>query len=190
MIVEIVAVCLLAKLKRFQLRYLFRTWTFYPILLIQCALVVFQASLFFRQYVFVRFIPYTEMAVILSFLFAMFAFRLYTPAIIGSASIGVGTLLNKLVIAQNAGTMPVYPTLSYLTGYVTPEMVASLDSLHSLGGPETKLKFLSDYIDYGYCILSPGDVLIHLFACIMLYALIKAVNARYGDHSGNQYQEV
>jgi hypothetical protein len=183
MIVEIIAVCLLAKFKRFKLHYLFRTWTFYPILLMQCVLVVFQASLFFRQYVFVRFVPYTEMAVILSFLFALLAFKLYTPAIVGSASIGVGTLLNKLVIAGNAGKMPVYPTLSYLTGYVTPEMLTSLDSLHSMGGPETKLKFLSDYIDFGYCILSPGDLLIHLFACIMLYALIKAVNARYGNQS-------
>lgn len=181
MIIEIIIVCLLAKLKRFQLHYLFRAWTFYPILLMQCVLVVFQASLFFRQYMFVRFVPYTEMAVIFSFIFALFAFKLYTPAILGSISIGVGTLLNKLVIAQNAGKMPVYPTLSYLTGYVTPEMLTSLDSLHSLGNPETKLKFLSDYIDYGYCILSPGDVFIHLFACIMLFELIKAVNARYGN---------
>lgn len=183
MVIEMIVVCLFAKFKRLHLRHLFRTWTFYPILLMQCVLVVFQASLFFRYYAFVRFVPYTEMAVILSFLFALFAFKLYTPAIVGSASIGAGTLLNKLVIAENAGKMPVYPSLSYLTGYVTPEMVGSLDSLHFIGGPETKLRFLSDYIDYGYCILSPGDLLIHLFACIMLYALIKAVNARYGSQS-------
>ncbi|NLV57665.1 MAG: DUF5317 domain-containing protein [Clostridiales bacterium] len=183
MVVEAIIVCLLAKMRRYKLRYLFRTWTFYPILLMQCGLVVLQASLFFRQYIFVPFVPYTEMAVILSFIFALLAFRLYTPAIVGSASIGVGTLLNKLVIAQNAGKMPVYPSLSYLTGYVTPEMVASMDNLHSVGGPEAKLAFLADYIDYGYCILSPGDVFIHLFACIIFYALIKAVNARYGDQS-------
>ena len=180
MVIEIIIVCLLAKLKRFKLRYLFRTWTFYPILLAQAVLVVFQASIFFRWYVFVRFVPYTEMAVILSFLCAMFAFQLYKPAMLGSASIVAGTLLNKVAIAQNAGKMPVYPTLSYLTGYVTPDMLASLDSLHTMGGADTKVKFLTDFIDYGYSILSPGDVFIHLFACIMLYALIRAVNERYG----------
>ncbi|HNX61981.1 MAG TPA: DUF5317 family protein, partial [Candidatus Limiplasma sp.] len=69
--------------------------------------------------------------------------------------------------------------LSYLTGYVTPEIVKTGDSLHVLGGPETHLRFLTDYIDFGYCILSPGDVLIHLFVCILLYSLIRAVNLRY-----------
>ena len=76
--------------------------------------------------------------------------------------------------------MPVYPTLSYLTGYIRPELFSLPGSLHVLGGEGTKLAFLSDYIDYGYCILSVGDVFIHLYACIMLYALIKAVNLRYG----------
>jgi len=181
MIIEIILVCLLAKLKRFQLHYLFRTWTFYPIILMQCVLLVFQMSIFMRSSLFIQFVPYTEMAMILSFLFAMIAFKLYRPAVIGSASILLGTLLNKLVIAQNGGKMPVYPTLSYLTGYITPQMLNSWDSLHILGGPGTKLWFLTDYIDYGYCILSLGDVFIHLFVCIMLYELIKAVNIHYGN---------
>ena len=180
MVIEMIFVCLLAKWKRFHLRYLFRTWTFYSILIVQCFLVVFQASIFFRSYVFLRFVPYVELAVILSFAFAIFAYRLYRPAIIGSGLVILGTLLNKFVIAANGGKMPIFPSLSYLTGYVDPAAVGMLDSLHILGGAETKFAFLADYIDYGYCILSPGDLLIHLFACVMLYQLIKAVNAQYG----------
>ncbi|MDD3214745.1 MAG: DUF5317 family protein [Eubacteriales bacterium] len=180
MVLEIIVVCILAKLKRYKLKYLFRTWTFYPVLLAQCVLVVFQISIFKRNYVFVPLVPYTEPAVILSFLFAIFAFQLYKPAILGASSIVAGTLLNKLVIAQNGGHMPVYPTLSYWTGYVSKEMIQTADQLHVLGGADTHLKFLTDYIDYGYCILSIGDVLIHLFVCIILYTLIKAVNLRYG----------
>jgi hypothetical protein len=60
-------------------------------------------------------------------------------------------------------------------------MFGSADNLHVLGGEATKLKYLTDYLDVGYSILSPGDVLIHLFFCIMLYSLIKAVNDRYGN---------
>lgn len=179
-VLEIIVVCILAKLKRYKLKYLFRTWTFYPILLAQCVLFVFQISIFKRNYVFVPLVPYTEPAVILSFLFAIFTFQLYKPAILGASSIVAGTLLNKLVIAQNGGHMPVYPTLSYWTGYVSKEMIQTADQLHVLGGADTHLKFLTDYIDYGYCILSIGDVLIHLFVCIILYTLIKAVNLRYG----------
>ncbi len=181
MVVEIILVCIIAKLKHYKLKYLFKTWTFYPVLIMQCVLVVFQASIFLRNYMFVQLVPYTEPAVILSFLFAIFVFKLYKPAIAGSVCIGAGTLLNKLAIAQNNGQMPVFPSLSYLTGYVTPEMVSTADTMHTLGGPETKLKFLTDFIDYGYCILSAGDVLIHLFVCIMLYSMIRAVNLRFTD---------
>jgi hypothetical protein len=180
-IVELLAVFLVAKWKGYRLSYLFRTWTFYPILLVQCILVIFQASIFMRQYVFIQFVPYTMPAIILSFLFAILAFKLHKPALYGITSILTGTVLNKIVITQNGGKMPVYPTLSYLTGYVTPEMLNTTDSLHIMGGAQTHLKFLTDYIDYGYCILSLGDVMIHLFVCIILYALIKAVNLRYGE---------
>ena len=179
MVIEILILCIIARLKGYRLRYLFRTWTFYPILTVQLALVVVQSSLFFRDYTFVSLVPYLQAAVILSFMFAIVAFRLYTPAIWGSASIAAGSLLNKLVIAQNGGKMPVFPSLSILTGYVTPDMIQTLDTLHVLGGADTRLNFLADYIDYGYSILSPGDLLIHLFTCIVLYALIKAVNARF-----------
>ena len=179
MVVEIIVVCILAKCRRYKLKYLFRTWTFYPILLMQLVLVAFQASIFLRRFIFVAFVPYTEMAVILSFLFAAFAFQLYKPALWGTACILAGTGLNRLAIGQNAGKMPVFPSLSYLTGYVTPEIVRTGDALHVLGSTETRLKFLTDYIDYGYCILSPGDVLIHIFVGIMLNSLIRAVNLRY-----------
>lgn len=181
MIVEILLVCLFAQLTHYKVRYLFRTWTFYPVLIVQLMLVVFQLSVFFGTYFFIRFVPISEPAVILSFLFGIFRYRLYKPAMFGSASIIFGTGLNKFVIAQNGGHMPVSPSLSYITGYLTPEMFGSIDSLHVLGGADTKFKFLTDYIDYGYSILSPGDVFIHLFTCIMLYSMIVAVNKEFSD---------
>lgn len=181
MIVEIALVCILAKVKKLKLHYLFRTWTFYPILLTQSLLVVFQASIFMRSSFFLPVTPYVEFGIIMSFSFSMIAFGLYKPALWGSVSVLAGTALNRLVIASNGGKMPAYPTLSYLTGYMTPEMLRTVDTLHVAGDTTVKLKFLTDYIDYGYCILSPGDLLIHLFAVLMLYALIRAVNDRYGQ---------
>jgi hypothetical protein len=179
MIIEIIAVCLLVSLKKFRLHPLLRTWTFYPVLAVQLALVLFQGSLFFHYYGFTPLVSYVEPAVILSFIPALLVFNLYKPAFAGGLCILAGTALNKLVIAQNGGHMPVYPTLSYLTGYVKPETFGTLDTLHVLGGEGIRLAFLSDVVDFGYSILSVGDVLIHLYACIMLYALIKAANQRF-----------
>ncbi len=179
MVIEILLTCFLAKIRHYKIRYLFYTWTFYPVLFVQCALVVFQFSIFFDTYIFLRFVPFVEPATILSFLFALFLFRLYKPAIFGSVFIVAGTALNKFVIAQNGGKMPVFPSLSYITGYISPESFGSMDSIHILGGADTKFKFLSDYIDYGYSILSIGDIFIHLFTCIMLYFMIVSVNRKY-----------
>jgi hypothetical protein len=179
LVVEIILVCLLAKIKGYKLKYLFYSWTFYPVLIVQSALVLLQFSIFFETDYFIRFVPISEPATILSFIFAMFAYRLYKPAILGSVSIVFGTVLNKFVIAKNGGKMPVFPSLSYRTGYIDPDMFGSMDSIHILGNADTKFKFLADYIDYGYSILSPGDVFIHLFACIMLYFIIAAVNEKY-----------
>ena len=47
MVVEIIVVCILAKCRRYKLKYLFRTWTFYPILLMQLVLVMFRAVSFY-----------------------------------------------------------------------------------------------------------------------------------------------
>lgn len=181
MIVEFLLVGILAKIKRYQLKYLFYSWTFYVILLIQCILIYFQFAVFFDVFYFIKFASLIEPAIILSFIFAIIEFKLYKPAIVGSVCVVVGSLLNKIVISQNGGKMPVFPSLSYITGYVNPDTVGALDELHVLGDSQTKLKFLTDYIDFGYSILSLGDIFIHLFVCIMFYYLIKAVNEKYSN---------
>ena len=181
MIITICAVCLLARMKNYKLKHVFNSWTFYPVLITQFILIFFQLSVFFGTYYFVQFAGVLERAIIISFFFSIFAYQLYKPAIIGSVSIVFGTILNEFVIAQNGGRMPVFPSLSYLTGYVTPEAFGTADTLHILGSEATKFKFLTDYIDVGYSILSVGDVLIHLFTFLMLYATIRASNIRYGS---------
>jgi len=181
MIITICAVFILAKIKHYKLKYIFFSWSFYPVLISQCVLIFFQCSVFFGTYYFVKFAKIIEPAIVVSFVFSIFAYSLYKPAVIGSFSIIIGTILNKFVIAQNGGKMPVFPSLSYITGYVTPEAFDVADSLHILGSAATKFKFLTDYIDLGYSILSPGDIFIHFFTFLMLYTIIKAANIRYGN---------
>ena len=188
MVIMICAVVLLAKWKHYQIKPVFRSWSVYPILLMQIILVVFQFSVFFDTYYFVRFAPILDPGIIASFVFSIFVYKLYKPAVIGSSSVVLGTLLNNFVMAQNGGKMPVFPTLSYFTGYVTPDVFASVEGRHILGSEATRFAFLSDYIDVGYSILSIGDVLIHLFSFILLYATIKAANQRYA--AANERQSI
>ena len=72
--------------------------------------------------------------------------------------------------------MPVFPTLSYLTGYGKVEAFDKVNDIHILGNSSTKLKFLTDIFDIGYSILSIGDVFIRLYVFIIIYSVIKEIN--------------
>ena len=183
MIETLLPAIILGKLRHFKIRYLFFTWSFYPVLISQCILVFLQISVFRGNYYFVQYAFVMKTAVILAFIFPMLVFKLYRPALIGSGFIILGTLLNKIAIFQNNGKMPVFPSLSYLTGYVKPYSFSAAHDIHVLGSAATHWKFLTDYIDLGYSILSPGDLLIHFFSFLMLFYTIKAINLSYTSKS-------
>jgi len=183
MLLETLLVFLFARLKGYRLKGLFKCIPALPVMIVQIIAVVSEFSLFFDVTALMPLAAYLESAAIISFLPAILIYGLYVPAIVSSASIVFGTVLNRIVIAQNGGKMPVFPSLSYITGYVTPELFGTADTLHILGNEQTRLVFLTDFIDFGYCILSVGDLLIHLFYCIMLYQLIKCVCASKANNT-------
>ena len=90
----------------------------------------------------------------------------------------VGSFLNRFVMSQNGGKMPVYATLSKYTGYFDESVLGTIDQVHILGTEETNYKILTDFIDVGYSILSIGDVLIHAFIFLVVYETIKAVDSK------------
>lgn len=180
----LIFVIILSKIRHYRFKPLFFSWVFYPVLIIQIIVIVMQFSPFWGTYDLLRFAPYIQKAVLVSFLFPIFTYKLYKPAIVGSGLVIIGTMLNKFAIAQNGGHMPVFPSLSYLTGYTTPAVFGVADSLHVLGSDATRYKFLTDYIDTGYSILSVGDLLIHFFSFLMIYYMVKAVNNRIGVNNG------
>lgn len=180
----LIFVIILSKIRRYRIKPLFSSWAFYPVLIIQIIVIVMQFSPFWGNYDLLRFAPYIQKAVLISFLFPIFVYKLYKPAIIGSVLVIVGTMLNKFAIAQNGGHMPVFPSLSYLTGYTTPAALGVVDNLHVLGSDETRYRFLTDYIDTGYSILSIGDILINIFSILIIFYTIKEVNARSNGYVG------
>jgi hypothetical protein len=114
---------------------------------------------------------------ILTLVFPILKYKITYPAICGAGLTLVGTLLNKIVISANNGKMPVYPTLSKLIKFYRPgQLDGSIDSLHVLLDKSSRLPFLADYIDIGTCIMSPGDLLIHSFASIVIYYTVKSIN--------------
>ena len=80
----------------------------------------------------------------------------------------------------NSGKMPVYPSLTYFTGYAKPEMFidsAKYGDFHILGDAYTKMIPLCDIFDvFGYCVMSIGDIIVRSFLFLVIYYCIKESN--------------
>lgn len=176
MIETVLLAVLVAKIKGYKLKPLFKTWAVYPSMAFTLFYIFLQISIFLGSYDFVKYAGLLEKLYILTFLPLILEYELYKSAFVGSACIFIGTLLNKLAMSANGGKMPVFPTLSYITGYIKADSFSKVKDIHTLGSSVTKLKFLTDYIDIGYSILSIGDVFIRVFTFIIFFNAIKHAN--------------
>ncbi|MGG5462164.1 DUF5317 domain-containing protein [Clostridium sp. B9] len=176
MIEAVVIALIFAKIKGYNLKPFFKSWTIYPILIFELMYIFFQINIFMGNYEYINCAIWFKEIYMYLFLIPIFRYREYISALIGSVFIFAGTFLNHLVIAANGGQMPVFPSLSYLTGYVKPDTFSKIQDIHMVGDGSVKLKFLSDIIDVGYSVLSIGDILIRVFVVIIIYVTVKRVN--------------
>ena len=167
---------IVAKIKKYAIKPIFKSWPIYLILFIELIYLVIQVSIFKGYYSFIKYTNVLETIYLCSYLSLIIKYKQYIGAIIGSASIVIGTLLNHIAIGVNNGKMPAFPTLSYLTGYVTPEAFSKINGIHVLGSIDTRLKFLTDIFDLGYAILSIGDIFIRIFVFIIILNSIRYLN--------------
>ena len=180
MIFQVLLAVILGKHKKYHVGKALTRVSFYPFYLVEIIYIAMQICVFFKNYDCIRYAPVLKSAILYTLLIPIFVYKLYIPALAGSGLIVVGTVLNKIVISANGGKMPVYPTLSKLTGYFSEEMLKN-SPIHTLGGSATRFKILSDYIDIGYSVLSIGDLLIHFFAFIVFYYTMKSIaRSHYG----------
>ena len=169
---------LFAKIKGNQIKPVFTIWWIYPPLIFTVYYIFLNIKIILGYYGAIQYASIIETLYILSFIPLILKLKLYKSAIWGSLAIFAGSLLNKIAMFYNGGKMPVYPSLSYITGYVKPNSFAKVNDIHILGDSNTKLKFLTDIFDIGYSILSVGDIFIRLFTFIIIYDSIKTTKGR------------
>ena len=128
------------------------------------------------NYYFVQFSVIFKNIYFFALIIPLQVYKLYKPGFLGAGLIIIGTILNRFVISQNGGKMPVFASVSKITGYYDSTAILTADKLHTIGTETTKYKFLTDFIDVGYCILSVGDLLIHAVVFLIIYSAIKELN--------------
>ncbi|PKM62983.1 MAG: hypothetical protein CVU97_02555 [Firmicutes bacterium HGW-Firmicutes-21] len=173
----IIAGMLIAKIKKYKISCIFTRLDFYPLFAVEAVFIFFTITALCGNYDYVKYAPHIQKAFVLALIPPILARRLYLQSIIGCGLVIFGTALNRIVMYANGGHMPVYPTLSRYTVYVTDEVLTmGVDDLHIPMTSLTKLNFLADYIDTGFSILSIGDMFIHSFTTIVVFYAIKKMN--------------
>lgn len=165
------------KFKEYSVKPLFKDRSFYPFVVLFMVYMVLQASIFWGNYKVAGYRDMVKIGYILTAAIMIFRHKIYRPGFVGALCALVGGILNIIVVRANEGKMPVYPTFTLVTGYL--KGIGNLnDGLHALGTASTNLKFLTDWMDDGWNIMSPGDVLFRLLAVIVIYYVIKSLNER------------
>lgn len=176
MIETILIAFIVSKIKGHNIKPLFKSWAFYPVIIMELLYWIGQAFIWNEHYEVISLLSFSKTIYLCSYLFLIFKYELYSSAIVGSFFTIVGGLLNDIAIKANDGFMPVFPTISTLIGYVSPGEINISNDIHILGSSDTKLKILTDFIDLGYSVLSIGDVLIRVFVFLVVYNSIKKIN--------------
>ena len=176
MIETILLALIFAKIRGNKLKLFFKSWAVYPVLTFGLMYILLEVTIFQGDYRFIKYTSLFHYLYLLVFLILIIKYKLNTGAIIGSIFIFIGTALNSIVIKANNGKMPVFPTLSYLTGYAKLDSFSKVNDIHILGSSVTRLKLLTDIFDVGYSIMSIGDIFIRVFAFIIIFNTIKVIN--------------
>jgi len=176
MIETILLSLIFAKVKGYKLKPLFKSWTIYPIIVFMVMYIILEVLIFTGNYSLVKYTNIFKITYLCSFLILIIKYKLYISAVIGSTFVLIGGELNNIAISANNGKMPVFPSFTYLTGYITKNSFTNIMDIHVLGNSLVKLKLLTDIIDVGYSILSIGDVFIRIFPFLIIYFAVKNSN--------------
>ena len=176
MLETIIISFIICKIKGFKIKPLFKSWTIYPVIFMELVCLFIQINIFMENYEVINYVGLLKTFYLCSYLPLIFVYRQYIYAIIGSVFVVIGGILNDIAIAANNGYMPVFPSLSYLTGYAKNAAFNKVNDIHVLGDSNTRLKPLTDIFDIGYSVLSIGDIFIRGFVFIIIYNVIKKMN--------------
>lgn len=176
MIETIIISFIICKIKGFKLKPLFKSWTVYPVIFMELVYLVVQINIFRENYEVINYVGLLKIFYLCSYLPLIFKYKQYISAIVGSILVVIGGILNDIAIAANNGYMPVFPNISYLTGYAKSDAFNKVNDIHILGDSTTKLKPLTDIFDIGYSVLSIGDIFIRGFVFVILYGIVKQLN--------------
>jgi len=178
------------KLGKFQIhkesyliKPILKRWSMYPVIIMSIFYVYLQYTIINQNYYFLQYQHIIKNAILGSYMVlgldVLFRYEKYKEYIIACCSLLCGFILNKIVMHFNNNLMPIFPDISYSTGYTQYDMIINsnrFSDFHVLGNHLTNFIFLADIFDMGGSIWSVGDILVRIFAFIIVYFSVKEIS--------------
>lgn len=165
---------IIAKLKKYKLLPIFKSWSIYPMLM--CIIIGLILLCLNNDPQLITIFKLLYMISVLILIVSNCQIKTIMPFI---PLVLIGSLLNSIAIKVNKGFMPVFPSNSWWTGAIqenTFEVLNKIGDMHSQGDIHTKLIPLTDIFDFGYTVYSIGDLMINVFIFTIIYRAIKYKN--------------
>ena len=168
----------------YLIKPILKRWSTYPVIFMSIFYIYLQSTIMNQNYYFLQYQYIIKNLIIMSYmalgLDVLFRNEKYKQYMIACGSLLSGFGLNYIAMYFNHGKMPIFPSVSYSTGYTQYDMIVNasrFSDFHVLGDHTTKFIFLSDIFDiFGLSIWSVGDILIRAFAFIIVYYSIKTLS--------------
>ena len=177
----------------YLIKPILKRWSIYPVILMSIFYVYLQYTIMNQNYYFLQYQHMIKNAILGSYMVlgldVLFRYGKYKEYIIACCSLLCGFTLNKIVMYFNNNFMPIFPSVSYSTGYTQYDMImnaSKFSDFHVLGDHTTNLIFLSDIFDMGGSIWSIGDILVRVFAFIIVYFSVKEISKIHNNKMLNQ----
>ena len=182
--IEILLITILySKYHKLKIKPFLRSWNLYVVVVLTILYIGLTATIFLGHYDFIQYRKFFHIALFSSFVIMAALNNISFKQLFTSLSCFMfGNILNRIAITRNNGKMPVFPTNSIATGFVTKEMIANntllnISPMHTIADPiNTKVIPLCDIFDLGYTIFSIGDLFIYLALSIILIDKIIKLN--------------
>jgi hypothetical protein len=173
MIETVIIVLTIAKLKSYNIREALKDWSILLVLFTALIYVCLQVLSFNDIYDLVKYSYIIKIGTFVCYFIMAYKHKLYKQIIVAGILVILGSWLNTIVMNANNGLMPIFPDLTYATGYTDLNVIGVGGDIHVLGNINTKLIPLADIFDFGYMICSIGDLIIRFGMGLLLYNSIK-----------------
>ncbi|HBN86290.1 MAG TPA: hypothetical protein DDZ89_20900 [Clostridiales bacterium] len=181
MLLFFIIALVIARIKGYKPFIIFKSYILYPFLVLEIIFWVLQYMMANGNMEVVQFAGMLKTGFFIYLLLPVFYYKLYKSALLGSGLVLLGTLMNKLVMHVNGGKMPVKFTLSKLTGFANETTFDLPNSIHTRMSEYTNLNILGDIFDFGYCVMSIGDIVMKAYFVIVFYKMIEIMNSSVNE---------